>query len=586
MTGELQHIQKIVQEVAEAIASALVMDVEIFDNNLVVVGATGRIRSKIGFKQDTAHVSRHILQVGSSYTIEKPGEHFLCKQCRIKNSCFCTAALVYPITTSGRMLGTISLLSFDEKQREMLLSRQGHFLDFIARMGELLAGQVQLYEAHAQIASNQKHMTTIIDSVSEGIIAVDGKSNISYLNKAAERLLNLQSDLIIGRPVEHLFKDSILPSVIQNKMPVSVGETNFKKDNRERKLIFSAYPIIVDDNVVGAVKTIRDVKLLKRFAGGLRNEEQVTFDDIKGSSASLQKLIERARVVAAGRSTILLRGESGTGKEIFARAIYHASPYRGGPFQVINCSAIPEALLESELFGYDEGAFTGARKGGKPGKFELADGGTLFLDEIGDMPLFLQAKLLRVLESNKLERVGGTREYPFDVRIIAATNRNLEQMVAQGQFREDLYYRLNVIPLYIPSIRERREDILVMAEYFLKQYNFLLGKNISYMDHDVRELFLQHHWPGNVRELVNVIEYAVNFEQTKSIRKSSLPQWMQNKHSVGTKQPGLKSKTREWEYEVISRMMEEMGNTLSAKKAIAEHLGISLTTLYRKLKNM
>ena len=543
MSGELQRIQNIVQDVAEAIASALTMDVEIFDNNLVVVGATGRIRSKIGFKQDTAHVSRHILQVGTSYTIEKPGDHYLCKQCRIKNNCFCNAALVYPITTSGRMLGTISLLSFDEEQREILLSRQGHYLDFIARMGELLAGQVLLNEAHAQIASNQKHLTTIIDSVSEGIIAVDAQKKITYLNKAAKSMLNLNGNEYIGRTLQHLFQDSILPAVIKNKTAVTAGEKIYKKDNKEIKLIYDAFPIIVDGEVVGAVKTIKDVKLIEKYAVGLRNsEEQVSFDDIKGSSPALRKLIERAKVVATGGSTVLLRGESGTGKELFARAIYNASPYRSGPFQVINCSAIPEALLESELFGYEEGAFTGAKKGGKPGKFELADGGTLFLDEIGDMPLFLQAKLLRVLENNKLERVGGTREYSFNVRIIAATNRDLEQMIAQGQFREDLYYRLNVIPLYIPSLKERQDDILVLAEYFLEKYNFLLGKKIAFISDEVKQILLNYHWPGNVRELINVIEYAVNFEQTKCIRKNSLPQWMLKSQQSDMKLPRLKSK--------------------------------------------
>jgi sigma-54 dependent transcriptional regulator, acetoin dehydrogenase operon transcriptional activator AcoR len=339
------------------------------------------------------------------------------------------------------------------------------------------------------------------------------------------------------------------------------------------------------DTVVGAVKTFKDIKGITRLAGSLANRhEKITFEDIQGESPAIRSLIERAKVVAAGRSTILLRGESGTGKELFARAIYQASPFKNGPFQVINCSAIPESLLESELFGYEEGAFTGARKGGKPGKFELADGGTLFLDEIGDMPLFLQAKLLRVLESSTLERVGGTRECHFNVRIIAATNCDLERMVAQGQFRADLYYRLNVIPLFVPSLRERLEDIITLAKFFLEKYGFLLGKQIGSLNAEVQETLLNYHWPGNVRELENVIEYAVNFEQTAQIRKVSLPQWLLNKQQSGDRTARLKSQTREWEYEVIGRMIEELGTSLEAKKAIAGRLGISLTTLYRKLK--
>lgn len=587
MKGELQQIQELVQGVAEAIASALNMEVEIFDNNLVVVGATGRIRSKIGFKQETAHVTGHILKVGSSYTIENPGKHFLCARCKIRNDCFCTAALVCPITVNGRILGTISLLSFDREQREKLLDRQGQFLDFIARMGELIAGQVQLKEALNQVASSERHLKTIIDSVSEGIIAVDAETNITYLNKTAEYLLNSVVEPAIGRPIKQYLPDSPLPAVLQKRTAITGKEVNLAggASDNAGKLLCSAYPIMLGEQAVGAVQTFKDIRQVARFARGLlNNPEQITFDDIKGNSPALKNLIRQARIVAAGNSTVLLRGESGTGKELFARAICQASPFRDGPFQVINCSAIPETLLESELFGYEGGAFTGARKGGKPGKFELADGGTLFLDEIGDMPLSLQAKLLRVLESRKLERIGGVKEYTFNVRIIAATNRDLEKMVAQGQFREDLYYRLNVIPLFIPSLRERQEDVITLAEFFLEKYNFLLRKKISDISNEAKELLLDYHWPGNVRELENVIEYAVNFEQTSSIRKNSLPQWMIYKDKVSALSSRLKIQTREKELEIIRRMLEEMGSSLEAKKAIAARLGISLTTLYRKLK--
>ena len=328
---------------------------------------------------------------------------------QIKNRCFCNAAMITPINISGHILGTISLLSFDEEQRRQLLTRQGQYLDFIARMGELLAGQVQLHDALTQVANNERQLKTIIDSVSEGIIAVNAAGQISYLNRYAEQLLNVGGDFLIGKSITRYFPDSPLPEVITKQSAVIEKEVCFHKNNIRLNFISSAYPVIAGEKVIGAVKTFKDIKQASRLAGRLINRhETIYFDDIKGNSPALGNLIERAKVVAAGKSTVLLRGESGTGKDLFARAIYQASPFRNGPFQVINCSAIPESLLESELFGYEEGAFTGARKGGKPGKFELADGGTLFLDEIGDMPLTLQAKLLRVLESNKLERVGGT----------------------------------------------------------------------------------------------------------------------------------------------------------------------------------
>jgi sigma-54 dependent transcriptional regulator, acetoin dehydrogenase operon transcriptional activator AcoR len=586
MQAELQKIKDVVQEVAEAIASALKMEVEIFDNNLVVVGATGRIRSKIGFKQETSHVSRYSLETGSSCTIESPGHHTLCSDCKIKDDCFCTAALVCPINRQGVILGTISLLSFNEEQRTILLSQQGQFLDFIARMGELLAGQAQLNEALNRLAMNEKYLKTTIDSFNEGILAVDNDCTITYTNKATENLLKNIDKKLIGKPLQKYFPDSSLPLVIKTRRPVSKGEISFQSEDHGYTFVYSAYPILLDDDVVGAVKIIRSIDEItdqaSRYAG---RHEAVNFDDIIGKNILIKKLIEDAKTVALSRSTVLLLGESGTGKELFAKAIHQASPYKNRTFQAINCSAIPEALLESELFGYEEGAFTGARKGGKPGKFELADGGTLFLDEIGDMPFYLQSKLLRVLENNTLERVGGTKKYSFNVRIIAATNQNIELMVKEGRFREDLYYRLCVIPLKLPSLRERPDDILFLAEYLLEKYCSLLGKNIRLIDKAVEEILLNFDWPGNVRQLENVIEYAVNFEQEEILQKNSLPQWLFESSYQPESDQQLKTKTKEWEIAQINKLLSEYGTSLQAKKAIADHLGISITTLYRKLKN-
>ncbi len=586
MLAELQKIKDVVQEAAEAIASALNMEVEIFDYNLVVVGATGRIRSKIGFKQETAHVSRYSLDTGSSCTIEIPGQHSLCSDCTIKDDCFCTAALVCPINMQGVIIGTISLLSFNEEQRTILLSQQGQFLDFIARMGELLAGQAQLNEALNQLAMNEKYLKTTIDSFNEGILAVDTDCRITYTNKTTEKLLKNIDKILIGKPLQKYFPDSSLPAVIKTRKPISKGEVSYKSDNHEYTFVYSAYPILLDDDVVGAVKIIRSIDEITeqaaRYAG---HHEAVTFDDIIGNNILIKKLIEDAKTVAASRSTVLLLGESGTGKELFAKAIHQASPYKNRTFQAINCSAIPEALLESELFGYEEGAFTGARKGGKPGKFELADGGTLFLDEIGDMPFYLQSKLLRVLENNTLERVGGTKKHSFNVRIIAATNQNIELMVQEGRFREDLFYRLCVIPLKLPSLRERPDDIIYLAEYLLEKYCFLLGKNIRLIDKEVEEVLLNFDWPGNVRQLENVIEYAVNFEQEEILQKNFLPQWLFDNSYQAESVQQLKTKTKEWETTQIKKLLNEYGTSLQAKKAIADHLGISITTLYRKLKN-
>ncbi|HHW74500.1 MAG TPA: sigma 54-interacting transcriptional regulator [Firmicutes bacterium] len=584
-SSKLQLIQEPVQEIAETIASALKLDVEIFDNNLVVVGATGRIRGKIGFTSKTACVTRHVLATGDSFAIEEPGKHELCQDCAIKTNCFCTASLLCPITLNGQIVGTISLLSFDEHQKKELISRQSHYFDFMARMGELIASRAQLLEIMEQITGNEKYLKTIIDSVSEGIVAVDAGGKISFVNNVVERLFNYRRESLIGEPVTNYFPQSPLPETLLKRVKIIDKEIEVNIHGVKLKFLYSAAPIFIGNEVVGAVKTFKDIRRLSRVAARIyQDHERITFEEIQGKSRALLNLIEQAKIAAAGCSTILLRGDSGTGKELFARAVHQASPYHDGPFQAINCSAIPETLLESELFGYEEGAFTGARKNGKPGKFELADGGTLFLDEIGDMPLTLQAKLLRVLESNTLERIGGNKRYSFNVRIVAATNRNLEEMIENEQFRSDLYYRLNVIPLYIPSLSERKEDIIYLAEFFLEKYSNLLKKQVSGLDSKVKGILLGYHWPGNVRELENIIEYAVNFEQSSLITRQSLPQWIFQKSGVEEEKPTLKNRTAELENEIIREMLGELGDSVETKKEIAARLGISLTTLYRKLK--
>ncbi|MGI6552605.1 MAG: sigma-54 interaction domain-containing protein [Bacillota bacterium] len=289
--------------------------------------------------------------------------------------------------------------------------------------------------------------------------------------------------------------------------------------------------------------------------------------------------------MANSDSTVLITGESGTGKEILARAIHANSNRSQEHFVTINCGAIPETLLESELFGYEEGAFTGAKKGGKLGKFEIANGGTIFLDEIGDMPLHLQVKLLRVLQEKVIERVGGSFSVPIDVRVIAATHRDLEEQAQQNQFRWDLYYRLNVIPLHIPPLRERQEDIMMLAKYFLEIYNHKINKKIKYFAKETENLLLNYEWPGNVRELSNAVEYAVNMETSAILSARNLPPRLRMRASTSQyieKDNGLKKMERD----LIADALAKYGISTEGKKRVAESLGISLATLYRKLKNI
>jgi len=307
-----------------------------------------------------------------------------------------------------------------------------------------------------------------------------------------------------------------------------------------------------------------------------------TFGTLLGRDKSFIQLLQKAQRVAISNSTILIQGESGTGKELLAKAIHEESGRKNKPFVVVNCPSIPENLLESELFGYEAGAFTGANKSGKKGKFEIADKGTLLLDEIGDLPLSLQPKLLRVIQERSIERIAGTGSRTVDVRIIAATNRDLEKMMREGTFREDLYYRLNVIPLTIPPLRVRPADIPLYIDHFLEKFAGALSKNKLRMDDQLRRWLMKYHWPGNVRQLEHVIEYMAAVAQGDVLSLQELPANLIAEQSGSGKNAGLEQQLAEYERQLL-RTYVLPGATLADKKQAAEQLKISLATLYRKL---
>jgi transcriptional regulator with PAS, ATPase and Fis domain len=301
----------------------------------------------------------------------------------------------------------------------------------------------------------------------------------------------------------------------------------------------------------------------------------MTFSDLIGSDAGFMETVELARKASEGNSNILLLGESGSGKDIFAQSIHNASNRKNGPFVALNCAAIPRELIASELFGYVEGAFTGARRGGKPGKFELAGGGTIFLDEIGEMPLELQTTLLRVLESKTITPVGGTAVIPVDVRVVAATNRKLASAVLLGHFRQDLFYRLNVFSIPMAPLRNRKSDIPLLADHFLNTISAKLNKNIKRISPEVIAIFSKYSWPGNIRELQNVMERAINICDGAVI----FPEHLSRELFGIDKSEGLKSRAQ-YETDLIRRLLAQHNNNLSR---VAGAMGIARTTLYRKM---
>ncbi len=388
---------------------------------------------------------------------------------------------------------------------------------------------LDLAEEITDLKEMQVMFEAIFNSTQDAISVVDQNGIGVLVNPAYTRITGLSREDVIGKPcsVDISEGDSIHLRVLETKEPIKAAR--IKVGPRKKDVIIDAAPILVRGEVRGSVGVIHDLTEIKRLTSELDEAKQIirkleakyTFDDIMGSDERLVNAMEKAKVAATTPATVILRGESGTGKELFAHAIHNASNRRHCQFVRVNCAAISEGILESELFGYEEGAFTGAIKGGKKGLFERADGGTIFLDEIGEIKMSTQAKLLRVLQEKEIIRVGGTKPLSINVRVLAATNLDLEKAVKEGAFREDLYYRLNVIPIRIPALREHKEDIYELTRHFIRKYNQEYGRLVTDISEEALAIFMDYNWPGNVRELENFIGRAIiNMGFNETIIKS------------------------------------------------------------------
>ncbi len=459
---------------------------------------------------------------------------------------------------------------------------------------------VNLAEEITNLKEIQTLLEAIIQSSEEAISVVDEDGRGILINRAYTRITGLEKEQVIGKPANADISEGESMHMQVLKTRRAVRGARMKVGPHEKDVIVNVAPIIVDGKLKGSVGVIHDVSEISQLTSELNRarhiirslEAKYTFDDIIGSSEEMEFAIEQAKLGAKTPATVLLRGESGTGKELFAHAIHNESKRKFNKFVRVNCAAISESLLESELFGYEEGAFSGAKRGGKRGIFEEANNGSIFLDEIGEMSLNTQAKLLRVLQEREIVRVGGTKPIPIDVRIIAATNVNLEKGIGNGTFREDLYYRLNKIPIYIPSLRMRKQDIKPLAEHLLHKINQDYGRTVEGLTEGAINYLYEYDWPGNVRELENVLGRAVIFmnyqERLIDIKH------VQPLHSLSEKAPAkqllaeteikdvpLTELVEKYEAEVIAEVLRLNGGN---KTAAAKSLGISLRSLYYKLE--
>ena len=585
--SELLVNQAAVQKIAEAIASVLAVEVTIADNQLRRIAGTGRYAIAIGEQLARDSAFSRVLRDRQGFVISNPREDSACITCVLKQNCNERAEVCCPIVLDQKAIGIIALIAFDDSQRRSLLLHPDRLLDFLDRMADLIANKVRDQERALQLNNMQRRIETIINTVQEGIVAVDRQGKIVNINSAAAGMLQVQADAAPGTLLTEYLPGLPVDKLLTEEKDWHDREIFRVVNGRKNYYLVNTRLWREADEICGLVAILWEMADVRRLVSNVSTQSHCfTFEMILGDSPALRKIKQEASQAAAGSATVLIRGESGTGKELFARAIHCAGDRREKPFVAINCAAIPEALLESELFGYEEGAFTGAKRGGKPGKFELADGGTVFLDEIGDVSLSMQAKLLRVLQERQIERVGGAGATPVDVRIIAATHKNIEAMVQAGEFRQDLFYRLNVFPLLIPPLRERTEDLPLLIDVFFQRVNQILQKNLTGIDEAVYPYLKQYSWPGNIRELENTLEYLVNIETSDRVTISHIPDRIRKVVETAknaTTEDALIT-IGELERQAILGALYRYGRSAEGKERAAKALGISKATLYRKLK--
>ncbi|TEB05988.1 Transcriptional regulatory protein TyrR [Pelotomaculum schinkii] len=463
-------------------------------------------------------------------------------------------------------------------------------------MNELngIPGVLEIYRVPMMPSEErEKKLQAILDTVSEGILSVDADGIITSINPVAEEIFRYTAAELLGRNIAGVLSSEVpILRCLKDGKPYNHLEISINTPKGRLNFLSTARPLKDDgENIIGAVACIKDMSDVKQLVYSMTKPAMTTFDDILGVSLPLKEALTLSRKVAQGNSTVLIRGESGTGKELFARAIHMASSRRNKPFVPVNCAALPDSLLESELFGYVEGAFTGAQKQGKLGLFEFANNGTILLDEIGEMSTHLQAKLLRVLQEGRVRRIGDRVENTVNVRVIAATNRNLENMITNGDFREDLYYRLNVVPVHIPPLRRRKEDIPILTDNLIQKFNHRLGKNIKKISSAAMDKLNKYNWPGNVRELENILERAMILAQDMEIKPEQI---ILDRTYAGEKEdvspahfPGndensdtLNTAVDGFEKQFIEQALLKYGSIRHTAKV----LGVSHTTIMNKIK--
>lgn len=576
----LMQIQPTIQRFARMLASVLQLEVEIVDENLCRVAGTGAYGKFLGRQlSGNSRLLRHVLETKTEKVVTQSRFDPLCEGCDSKENCREKAFLGTPVILQDRCVGVISLIAVTHEQQEHISDNLREFSDYVRHISTIFVSK--LLEDQGPGDNISKIFATMIDNMDQGVLVVDDENRVQFVNQTALKTLGVVQNNIIGKPIrfrpltfESNFTHGHMQHIVSwdDKSELIIGQLH---NIQGRQLFLMAFH---QSHTSFSVANAPDEPHIEQLVGECRVMRQ------------LKRLISR---IAPSPSSVMVVGESGTGKEVVARAIHKLSGRRNKPFIAINCAAIPEQLLESELFGYVKGAFTGASANGKTGLIQAANTGTLFLDEIGDMPLMLQAKLLRAIEAREILPIGASSPIQVDIRIISATNQNLAQFIAEGKFREDLFYRLNVIQITLPPLRERQEDIELLVHYFLHLHTRRLGSVYPGIAPDVVEILRKHRWPGNLRELSNLMEYLVNVVPSGEVIDSTLlpPNLLNN----GTTEQSDVTEVTEAHLslddaggtaleEMEKQMIREALSRHNSKKQVADELGIGIATLYRKIK--
>ena len=588
--SKLKAIQEDAQVLAEAISAIIELDTVLVDENLMVVAGSGRFKKRVGTKEEggdlkAGYLYGRVITSGKAEIVEDAANDPLYDPSVQTGAAEELAEICCPIVSHDIVLGVIGLVAVTEDQREYLLSKKGRFLEFVLRMGQLLASNAIEADAHQNNIIVTRQLRTIIESIDNAMLSVDKEGTIIHCNRLGANLIRRKKRDLVGKHITEIWPGSPILSVLNTGVGYDWNEESYQSTTNAMEFMVTVNAVFSENDVIGAVASFRDVAELRQKAYDMMvTVPRVGVEAIWGESLPMQTLKETVLQVSQSNANVLITGETGTGKGLVASAIHHSGPRLAGPFIPVNCGAIPDNLIESELFGYREGAFSGAKRGGKPGKFELAHSGTIFLDEIGDMPLRLQPKLLHILQTKMVERLGGVKPVPANARVIASTNRDLERMIADNEFRNDLFFRLNVIPIHIPPLRFHPEDILILLERFIEKFCRNEGKLINGVSKEVQDLFMSYSWPGNVRELENAVEYMASMTTADIITMDSVPARIKGqRHGSAPSGLSLDGLLQSYEKNLLQEKLHEMGNLPGRVDKLADSLHVSRATLYRKL---